>query len=67
MGGIPRVSDPRLNDGCQRSRHWSPQTDQKKYPRNGSNDLQDDDRHRGGRERAGDPELYKRNGRKQPQ
>ena len=39
MREIPRESDPYLNDGCQRSCHGSPQTDQKKYPRNGSNDL----------------------------
>jgi hypothetical protein len=60
MRGITRVSDPRLNDGRQRSRHWSPQTDQKKYPRNGSNDLQ-------GFKQVGDPKMDERNARKHSQ
>jgi hypothetical protein len=67
MREIPRESDPHLNDGCQRSCHWSPQTDQKKYPRNHSDDLQDDDGHRRRCKNAGDPKVDEQTARKQPQ
>jgi len=39
MREIPRESDPHPNDGCQRSRHWGPETDQKEYPRADSDGL----------------------------
>jgi hypothetical protein len=65
--GIPRVSDPRLNDGCQRSRHRGPQADQKKYPRNSSHDMQDGRRQRRCFKQVGDPKMEERSGREQPQ
>jgi len=42
----PRESDRHFSDSCQRSRHRRPQTNQKKYPRADSDDLQDDCRRR---------------------
>ena len=67
MRGIPRDSDPYLNDGCQRSCHWSPQTDEKKYPHSGSNDLEHGRRQRGCFKQAGDREVDERGRGKQPQ
>jgi len=67
MRGIPRVSDPHFNDGRQRSRHWSPQTDQKKNPSSGSNDLQDGRRQRRCFKQVGDPKMDERSARKHSQ
>lgn len=66
MRDVPE-SDPHFNDGCQRSRHWSPQTDQKKYPRNGSIDLQDGRYQRRLIKQVGDPKMDERSGRKHSQ
>jgi hypothetical protein len=41
-----RARDRHFSDSCQRSRHRGPQTDQEKYPRADSNDLQGDYRQR---------------------
>ena len=66
MRGILQASDPNLNDGCKRSRHWSPQTDQKKYSRADSDRLQDDHRQRSLFTQVGDPKIEERSPRKQP-
>ncbi len=67
MREIPRESDPHFSDGRQRSRHRGPQTDQKKYPRNGSTDLQDRRHQRRCFKKVGDPKMDERNARKHPQ
>ena len=67
MREIPRESDPHFNDGRQRSRDWSPQTDQNKYPRNGSDDLQDGRHQRRCFKQAGDPKMDERTARKHSQ
>jgi len=63
----PRSGDPDLDDGCQRSRHGGPQTDQKKDPRTDPDDFRNDGSHRRCRRHAGDPEIDQPNGRKHPQ
>jgi hypothetical protein len=67
MQEILRESDPHFNDGRQHSRHWGTQTDQKKYPRNNSDDLQDNDGHRRRCKNADDPKMDERNARKHSQ
>jgi hypothetical protein len=57
MRGIPRESDPHLNDRCERSRQWGPQTDQEKYPGADSDDLQDDCREQRCFTQIGDPKI----------
>ena len=63
MREIPRQGDPDLHDGCQHSRHWSPQTDQKEYPGGDPDDLQDDYRQRECFTQVGDPKMDERCGR----
>ena len=57
MREISRESDPNLHDGSQRSRHRGPQTDEKKYSRTDSDDLQDDCRERWRFTQADDPKT----------
>ena len=67
MRDISRESDPNLHDGRERTRHRGPETDQKKYSRTDSDDLQDDRRQLRCFTHAGDSKTDQRNGCKQPQ
>ena len=44
MRKVTREGDPDFHDGCQRSRHQGPETDQKEYPGSNSNHLQNNGR-----------------------
>jgi hypothetical protein len=57
MREVPHQGNANLNGGCQGSRQWSPQTDQKKYPRADSDGLQDDCRQRRVLTQIGDPKM----------
>ena len=60
----PQKSNAHLSDGCHRSRHWGPQTGQKKHPRADSDDLQDGCRQQRRFTQVGDPKMNERNARK---
>jgi len=60
-------SDAHFHNGCNRSCHRSPQTDQKEYPRTDSDDLQDDRRQLRCFTHAGDPKMDQCGACEQPQ
>ena len=60
MREIPQNGDRHLDDGCERSRDWSPQTDQKKYPGADSDDFQDGCQQRRCFTQLGDPKMDQR-------
>jgi hypothetical protein len=62
-----RESDPNSRDGSKRSHHRGPETDQKKYSRTDSDDLQDARRQLGCLTHAGDAKMDQRSACKHPQ